>query len=141
MFRHIFRLYPPRADCMDYDPRLIFISAWTDALVAFLLILIGTLILTSRSHTTSTKINRPLGLLLILLGCIFLGFLVTIWIGVYWVVAGLKLLVWPLAIWTIIVLPVSIKQRRANDQAVNDMKTKIDELEKLKDDVTKHNNS
>jgi hypothetical protein len=132
--KKLFETYPPRADCMLHDNVLIYISAVTDVLVAFLLLLIGTLILISKSRTSTTLINKPLGLLLILLGLIFVSFMVTIWHGYYWIVASLKLAVWPLAIWTLVVLPQSIKKRRENDIEVQNMKKQLSELIKLKEE-------
>jgi hypothetical protein len=132
--KKLFQSYPARADCMLHDHVLIYISALTDILVAFLLILIGVLILTSKSKTSTTLINKPLGWLLVLLGVIFISFMITIWYGYYWVVAALKLSVWPLAVWTLVVLPRSIKMRKENDLQVQNMKKQLSELIKLNEE-------
>jgi Ca2+/Na+ antiporter len=132
----LFQLYPSRAEAMRHETALIYTTAVSDCVIALVLIVIGSLILASRGSTNSTAINKPLGFLLVLLGIVFLELMVSIWQGIYWMIALTKVLAWGCAIWTIGVLPKSIAQRRANDKAVQDMKTKIADLEKLKDEVT-----
>jgi hypothetical protein len=137
--------YPPRIDCFLHDKWLTFFTAISDIATFLLCFAYGVMMISARRKdlrrdqetgdevgAETTLINMPFGLWLIGLSLAHLGLLISIWRGVYWSVAAIKLIDWmgP-GLYSLVVLRKSIAQRRQRTESFRRMKAKIAEFEQM----------